>query len=339
MLYLLIGLTLLYSFLNGYRDSSSILAGVIASRAMRPRVALYLVAFAEFIAPFFFGAAVTRALTTGLVNTSAISLDTVVVAVAAAVAWNFFCWWRGIPSSSTHALIGGLLGATLILDGPQAILAKGVLFVVLPLTVAPIVGFVAGFLLMLFLLRIFSSATPRINGAFREVQVVTAMLLGMSNSSNDAHKSMAIIVLGLVLAGQLSTFQIPPWVMASCAGALAIGASLGDWRQIRNLGGKIYRIRPLNALASQLTSSVVVLTASVFGMPVSTSHIITTALMGSGAAERINKVRWNVAGEMVTTWVITIPATMAVSMLILLAITGFDKLGSHLTVLMHIFGF
>ncbi len=339
MLYLLIGLTLLYSFLNGYRDSSSILAGVIASRAMRPRVALYLVAFAEFIAPFFFGAAVTRALTTGLVNTSAISLDTVVVAVAAAVAWNFFCWWRGIPSSSTHALIGGLLGATLILDGPQAILAKGVLFVVLPLIVAPIVGFAAGFLLMLLLLWVFSSATPRINGAFREVQVVTAMLLGMSNSSNDAHKSMAIIVLGLVLAGQLSTFQIPPWVMASCAGALAIGASLGDWRQIRNLGGKIYRIRPLNALASQLTSSVVVLTASVFGMPVSTSHIITTALMGSGAAERINKVRWNVAGEMVTTWVITIPATMAVSMLILLAITGFDKLGSHLTVLMHIFGF
>ncbi len=339
MLYLLIGLTLLYSFLNGYRDSSSILAGVIASRAMRPRVALYLVAFAEFIAPFFFGSAVTRSLTTGLVNTAVVSLETIVVAIAAAVGWSFFCWWRGIPSSSTHALIGGLLGAALILDGPRAILGRGVLFVVLPLIIAPIVGFAAGFLMMVLLLWVFTNATPRINSAFREVQVVTAMLLGMSNSSNDAHKSMGIIVLGLVLAGQLSTFQIPPWVMAACAGALAIGASLGDWRQIRNLGGKIYRIRPLNALASQLTSSAVVLAASAFGMPVSTSHLITTALMGSGSAERINKVRWGVAGEMVTTWVVTIPATMAVSMLILLAITGFDKVGGSLDVLMHILGY
>jgi len=339
MLYILIGLTLLYSFLNGYRDSSSILAGVIASRAMRPRLALYMVAFAEFIAPFFFGAAVTRSVTTGLVNTSAVSLDTIVVAMAAAVGWSFFCWWRGIPSSSTHALIGGLLGATLILDGPQAILGKGVLFIVLPLMIAPIVGFVVGFLLMAFLLWALSSATPRINGVFRELQVVTAMLLGMSNSSNDAHKSMGIMVLGLVLAGRLSSFEIPPWVMAACAGALAIGASLGDWRQIRNLGGKIYRIRPLNALSSQLTSSAVVLAASVFGMPVSTSHIITTALMGSGSAERINKVRWHVAGEMVTTWVVTIPATMAVSILILLAITGFDKVGTNLALLMHSLGY
>jgi inorganic phosphate transporter, PiT family len=335
MLYLLIGLALLYSFLNGYRDSSSILAGVIASRALRPRVALYLIAAAELIAPFFFGSAVTRSITTGLVNTSAVSLNTIVVAMMAAVAWSFFCWWRGIPSSSTHALIGGLLGAALILDGPQAILGKGVIFIILPLVIAPIVSFLAAFLLMSLLLWALSLATPRINGVFRDVQVVTAVLLGMSNSANDAHKSMGIIVLGMVLAGQLSSFQIPFWVMAACAGALAIGASGGDWRQIRNLGGKIYRIRPLNALASQLTSSAVVLAASAFGMPVSTSHIITTALMGSGASERMNKVRWHVAGEMVTTWVVTIPATMAVSMLILLAITGLGKFGVNLTIFMH----
>src|SRR5512141_235558 len=135
MLWLLIGLALLYSFLNGYRDSSSILAGVIASRALRPRVALYLIAGAEFIAPFFFGSAVTRSFSTGLVNTSAVSLETIVVAMAAAVAWSFFCWWRGIPSSSTHALIGGLLGAALILDGPKAILAQGVVFIVMPLVI------------------------------------------------------------------------------------------------------------------------------------------------------------------------------------------------------------
>lgn len=297
-----------------------------------------MIAAAELIAPFFFGSAVTRSITTGLVNTSAVALNTVVVAMAAAVAWSFFCWWRGIPSSSTHALIGGLLGAALILDGPQAIMTKGVIFIVLPLIIAPVIGFAASFLLMSLLLWALRLATPRINGVFRDMQVVTAVLLGMSNSANDAHKSMGIIVLGMVLAGQLSSFQIPLWVMAACSSALAIGASLGDWRQIRNLGGKIYRIRPLNALASQLTSSAVVLVASALGMPVSTSHIITTALMGSGASERVNKVRWHVAGEMVTTWVVTIPATMAVSMLILLAIAGLGKFGVNLTAVMHGFG-
>jgi inorganic phosphate transporter, PiT family len=339
MLYLLIALTLLYSFLNGYRDSSSILAGVIASRAMQPRLALYLIATAELIAPFFFGAAVTRSITIGLVKPSVVSLNTIVVAMAAAVAWSLFCWWRGIPSSSTHALIGGLLGAALILDGPQAIQTGGVVFIVLPLIFAPIIGFFIAFLLMGIMLWALRLATPRINGAFRNMQVITAVALGMSNSANDAHKSMGIIVLGMVLAGQLSSFHIPLWVTAACAGALAIGASRGDWRQIRNLGGKMYRIRPLNALASQVTSSAVVLGASAFGMPVSTSHIITTALMGSGASERANKVRWGVAGEMVTTWVVTIPATMAVSILILLAITGIDKLGVNLALVIHGLGY
>jgi PiT family inorganic phosphate transporter len=231
-----------------------------------------------------------------------------------------------------------LLGAAIILDGPVAILSKGLLFVILPLILAPLIGFLAGFLLMNLLFWTFSLATPRINAVFRDLQVVTAVLLGMSGSANDAHKSMGIIVLGMVLAGRLTSFQIPFWVMASCAAALAIGASRGDWRQIRNIGGKIYRIRPLNALASQITSSAVVLAASAFGMPVSTSQIVTAALMGSGASERLNQVRWQIAGEIVTTWVVTIPATMAVSMLILLAITGIDKFGGGFAALLRAWG-
>jgi len=337
MLVLLVVLALIYSFLNGYRDSSSILAGVIASRAMRPRVALYLVAAAELIAPFFFGSAVARSITTGLVNTSAVSLSTIVIAMVAAVAWSFFCWWRGIPSSSTHALIGGLLGAALILNGPRAVFTSGILFIILPLILAPVVGFLLGFMVMGLLLSVLSLATPKINQLFRDMQVGTAVLLAMSNSANDAHKSMGIIVLGLVLAGQMSGFQVPFWVAAACAGALALGASRGDWRQIRNLGGRIYRIRPLNALASQVVSSSVVLAASAFGMPVSTSHIITTALMGSGASERVNKVRWHVASEMVTTWVLTIPATMAVSVLVILAISGLQRFGGNFGLMMQAF--
>lgn len=319
MLLALIGLALIYSVFNGYRDSSSILAGVIASRAMRPRVGLYLVASAELIAPFLFGSAVAHSITTGLVKAAEITLSTLVVAMIAAVLWSVLCWWLGIPSSSTHALIGGVLGATLISDGSQAIVSGGLLFILLPLLLAPIIGFVLGWLLMSGLMFVFRGATPRVNSLFRKLQVGTAILLAMSNSANDSHKSMGVIVLGLILAGQSPTGAPPLWVLAACAAAISIGASRGDWRQIRNLGGNVFRIRPLNALASQAAATGVVLTASAFGMPVSTSHIISTALMGSGASERINKVRWHVAAEMATAWILTIPATMAVAILIFFA--------------------
>jgi PiT family inorganic phosphate transporter len=328
MLLFLIVLTLVNAFFNGYRDSSSILAGVMASRALRPRWALYLVASVDLIAPLIVGSAVARSITTGLVKTSSITLTTIVIAMIAAVGWNLFSWWRGIPSSSTHSLIGGLLGASLITSGPQAILTNGLIFVILPLFLAPIIGLVFGFLVMSFLLSTFSNASPKINTLFRRLQIVTMLTLALSNSSNDAQKSMGVIALGLVLTGKLTSFSIPFWVLLACSIALALGASRGDWRQIRNLGGRIYRIRPLNALASQAASSILILAASAFGMPVSTPHVISTALMGAGASERINKVRWHVAGEMVTTWAVTIPATMAIAALIFISVTGLHDLGS-----------
>jgi PiT family inorganic phosphate transporter len=330
LLSLLIGLAVFYAFFNGYRDSSSILAGVLASRAMRPRVALYVVAAAELVAPFLVGSAVARAVTTGLVDATAITLETLVIAMSAATLWSIFCWSLGIPSSSTHALIGGIVGATWVIHGWQAVIAPGVLRVVLPLLAAPFVGFGVGFLVMALLLLVFSGATPRINILFRRLQVLTTVLLAMSNSANDSQKSMGIIALGLVLAGRAGSFEIPFWALAACAGAMALGASRGDWRQIRNLGGKVYRIRPLNALASQAASAAVVFSASAFGMPVSTSHIISTALMGSGASERVNKVRWHVAAEMATAWILTIPATMLVSAGIFLASNGVRAWGPGL---------
>ncbi len=328
MLLFLIALTLFNAFFNGYRDTSSILAGVMASHALRPRWALYLVAAADLIAPLAIGSAVARSITTGLVDTSTITLNTIVIAMIAAVGWNLFSWWRGIPSSSTHSLIGGLLGATLITNGPQAILTKGLIFVILPLVLAPVIGLVLGFMVMGLLLSAFSNAHPKVNALFRRLQVITMLTLALSNSSNDAQKSMGVITLALVLTGRLSSFTIPIWVLLACSITLAFGASRGDWRQIRNLGGKIYRIRPLNALASQAASSVLILAASAFGMPVSTPHVISTALMGAGASERVNKVRWYVAGEMVTTWAVTIPATMAISALIFISLSGLHELGS-----------
>ena len=319
MLVLLIGLAVFYAFFNGYRDSSSILAGVLASRAMRPRVALYLLAASELIAPFLVGSAVARAVTTGMVDSSAIHLNTLLIGMTAATVWSLLCWWLAVPSSSTHALIGGVVGAAWMIEGPSAVIISGVLRALAPLLAAPFVGFVVGFLLMGILLLIFSGATPRVNVLFRRLQVVTAVLLAMSNSANDTQKSAGMIALGLALGAGATSFEIPFWVLAACAAAMAFGASRGDWRQIRNLGGKVYRIRPLNALASQAASTAIVFSASTLGMPVSTSHIISTALMGSGANERINKVRWHVAAEMATAWILTIPATMLVSVGIFLA--------------------
>jgi PiT family inorganic phosphate transporter len=330
MLYVLVGLALIYAFLNGYRDSSSVLAGVIASRAMRPSLALYLVAGAELIAPLFIGAGVSRTVTTGLVDPHAISLNTVVVAMVAALLWNLFTWWKGIPSSSTHALVGGLMGAAWAIHGPAAIVTGGLLYAILPLFAAPVIGLVLGFVGMGLLLLAFRNATPRVNSLFRRVQILTAVLLGMSNSGNDSHKAMGIIALGLVLAGQLPQFEVPLWVVLACAAAMSFGASRGDWRQIRNLGGKVYRIRPLNALASQLTSTLLVLSASAAGLPVSTSHIISTSLMGSGASERVSKVRWHVAGEMATAWVLTIPATMLLAAAIFVTIVGVSEFNGNL---------
>ena len=313
MLVVLIALALAFAFLNGYRDSSSILAGVIASRAMRPRLALYLAALAEFIAPFIFGVAVARTMATGLVNPAAINLKTIVVALAATLIWTSIAWWRGIPSSSSHALVGGLIGAALLTDGLQAIQPGGLIKVVLPLFLAPPIGLVIGFLTMQLLLFLFSKAHPSVNTLFRRLQIFTMLGLALSHSANDAQKSIGLIALGLMLAKGEDTFYVPQVAVFLCAAAIALGASRGDWRLIRTLGGKIYRIRPLNALSSQAASSGIVMGAAWLGAPVSTSQVISMSLMGAGAAERVNKVRWSVGMQMLATWGLTIPITMGIS--------------------------
>jgi PiT family inorganic phosphate transporter len=313
MLLALIVLTLVYAYLNGYRDSSGILSGVLASRAMHPRSALFLAAAAEFAGPFLFGLAVARTIATGLIDPAAVSLESVVAAVLAALLWTLFAWWRGIPSSSSHALVGGLLGAALLASGPSAIIPGGLLRVLLPLFLAPPLGFLVGSMAMHLLLFAFSGATPKVNTLFRRLQILTMASLSLAHSANDSGKAIGLITLGLLLAGRLEGFVPPLWVVAACAAAIALGAARADWRLIRTLGGKIYRVRPINALASQVASTGVVLGSSLTGAPVSTSQVISMALMGSGAAERMNKVRWQVGAEMLLTWGLTIPASMALA--------------------------
>lgn len=328
MLITLIALALIYAYLNGYRDSSSILAGVIASRAMNPRIALYIIGVTDLIAPFLFSLAVAESIGTGLIDISTIDLSTVTLGMASAVLWSFFSYWRGIPSSSTHALLGGLLGATFISHGAKGILLSGLVEIILPLLLAPVVAFIVGFFLMKCFLLALQHATPKLNVALQRSQIITMILLALANSSNDAQKSMGAIAMGLFLSGQTATFTVPRWVLIACTVALAFGGSRGDWRQIRNLGGKVYRIRPINALDSQVTSIGLISIASIFGIPVSTPHIISSSIIGSGAAERMNKIRWEVITEMLITWFVTIPATGLFSCLIYLFVVELAKIAA-----------
>lgn len=305
----LIGLALVFDFLNGIHDSSNIVATMISSRAFSPRAALGLAAAAEFSAPFLFGVAVARTIGADIVEPATISITVILAALIAAIAWNLLTWWLGIPSSSSHALIGGILGAVIVGAGLNAIQLAGIEKVLLALFLSPLIGLLGGYLFTKLVYFLVQGATPRINWFFKRSQIISALALAFSHGSNDAQKTMGIITLGLVSSGVLESFHVPLWVVAVSAGAIALGTLLGGWRLIRTLGGKFYKIQPVHGFSAQTTSALVILSASLLGGPVSTTHVVSTAIMGVGAADRINKVRWGVAGEILVAWLVTIPAT------------------------------
>ena len=308
-LIILVILALAFDFLNGVHDSSNIVATMISSRAMGPRAALAMTTIATLAGPFIFGVAVANTIGNDIANSDAINMLVIIAALSSAIAWNILTWLLGLPSSSSHALIGGLLGAVVVGAGFKAIILSGILKVVIVLFVSPVVGFVAGMLIANLIYLISWRATPRINTTFKRLQVITSLGLALSHGTNDAQKTMCIITLGLVISKILPTFEVPFWVMAACASAIALGTSVGGWQLIKTLGSKFYKIRPVHGLASQLTSAAVILVASLVGGPVSTTQVVSTAIMGVGAAERLSKVRWKVAADIGVAWLVTIPAT------------------------------
>jgi len=320
-LILLVILALAFDFLNGVHDSSNIVATMITSRAIPPRAALAMTAVAEFSGPFIFGVAVATTIGDEIVSAEFLKIEVLIAALFSAIIWNILTWLLGIPSSSSHALIGGLIGAVAIGAGFGAIKLSGVLKVLIVLFVSPIIGLIAGFLIASLIFLLSWKATPRINNIFKKLQIVTSLGLAMSHGTNDAQKSMGIITLALLITGQISTFAVPKWVILVCASAIAIGTSVGGWQLIRTLGSKFYKIRPVHGFAAQATSAAVILTASLIGGPVSTTQVVSTAIMGVGAADRVSKVRWGVAGEIMLAWVLTIPSTMLVSAFIYWLIT------------------
>jgi PiT family inorganic phosphate transporter len=307
-----IALALIFDFLNGVHDSSNVVATMISSRAIPPKAALAMTALANFVGPFIFGVAVANTLGHEIVAAESINILVLLAALASAIVWNLLTWYLGFPSSSSHALIGGFIGAVTMAAGWQAIQLGGLEKILIALFASPLIGYLIGYLLLKLIVILCWNATPRINNLFKRAQVLTALALALSHGTNDAQKTMGIITLALVTGGVLSKFAVPVWVIILCAGMIAAGTALGGWKLIRTLGGKFYKIRPLDGFTSQLASAVVILSASLVGGPVSTTQVVSSTIMGVGAAERLNKVRWGVAKDIAMAWLLTIPATALV---------------------------
>lgn len=287
-------------------------AAAIASRAMSPRKALTISAISNFIAPFIFGVAVANTIGNDVVLEKAVSVPVVEAALLAAIAWNLITWRLGIPSSSTHALIGGLTGAAIIGYGFDSLRPTGMIKVGIGLFVSPFLGLIFGWLVTRIILFIGESLTPRANYFFLRSQWLTSLALGLSYGSNDAQKTMGILAMGLVAFGVLQNFTVPTWVILASAGSIALGTALGGLRLIRTIGAGFFRIRPIHAFSSQIASTGVILGAAIWGAPVSTTQVISSTIVGAGSAQRVNMIRWQVAFHIVLTWLFTIPATVLI---------------------------
>ncbi len=309
LLLVLIALALLFDFLNGFHDSANVVATIIASRAMSARGALALAALANLAGPFLLGVAVAETVGAEVVQAQALSIAVVLAALLAASLWNVATWYFGIPVSSSHALVGGIVGAAASASGFAAIQTSGLWKIALALIVSPLAGFVMSVVIMQATLWLLRDATPKANVALSRAQVLTATALALAHGANDAQKTMGVIAMGLLTLGFIPAFYVPWWVVVLSASAIALGTAVGGWRIIRTLGTRFYRIHPIHGFTSQFASAAVILGASLAGGPVSTTQVVSMSILGAGAAERKSKVRWSVLNDIAVAWALTLPAT------------------------------
>ena len=306
-------LAMAFAFLDGYSNSANVVATVISSRAMRPRQALTLAAGAEFIGPFLFGTAVARTIAADLVDPDAVTVPMVAAAVLSAIFWRILTVWLGIPSSSSHSLFGGLIGAVVVGASAQALQSEGMRIITLSLLLSPIMGLIGGYIVMVLTLFLTRGASPSINILFKRGQLLTSTGLAMTYGSNNAQKVMGIVGLGLVSTGMADDVTNATWIIASAAGMLAFGTFLGGTRIIRTIGAKFYKIRPVHGFTAQATTASIILGATLLGGPVSTTQVVSSTIVGVGAAERLSKVRWHVFRDITTAWLVTLPATAVIA--------------------------
>jgi inorganic phosphate transporter, PiT family len=298
-----------FDFINGFHDTANAIATVVSTRVLPPAVAIAMAAVLNFVGAFT-GTAVATTIGKGIVDPSVVTQIVVLAALTGAIIWNLITWYLGIPSSSSHALIGGVVGATIVSVGVGALNLSGLSTVLIILAVSPIAGIVAGYLMMVALAWIFRRTRPdTVNRYFKRLQILSAAFMAFSHGSNDATKTMGIITLSLVSFGALSSFQVPWWVIMLCAAAMAFGTSAGGWRIIRTIGTRIIALQPVHGFAAETAAAIIIQTATHFGMPLSTTHVIASSIMGVGSSKRLSAVRWGIVGSIVTAWILTIPAS------------------------------
>ena len=307
----LIVVALAFDFLNGLHDAANSIATIVSTRVLRPRYAVMWAAFFNFIAFLFFGLHVAQTIGVGLVAADVVDARVIFGALMGAITWNLVTWWAGIPSSSSHALIGGLVGAGVTKAGAGAIVWSGLLKTAGAIVLSPLTGFVLALLLILMVSWIFVRALPRsVDKLFRSLQFVSASLYSLGHGGNDAQKTMGIIAVLLFSQGHLgSEFYVPFWVVITCQAAMGLGTLVGGWRIVHTMGSKITRLSPMQGCCAETGGTITLFGATYLGIPVSTTHTITGAIVGVGAARRVSAVRWNVASNIVFAWIVTLPAT------------------------------
>lgn len=312
---LLVALALFFDFLNGFHDAANSIATIVSTRVLSPKYAVMWAAFFNFIAFLFFGLHVAGTLGHGIVELG--QLDTYVIfgALVGACVWNIITWYYGIPSSSSHALVGGLIGAALVKSGPSALVMSGIIKTVAFIVISPVVGLLLGLIMGVIVYNLFAKQTPaKVDHIFRKGQLISAAAYSLGHGSNDAQKTMGIIAGLLFSAGYLGPeFHIPLWVVLSCQAAIALGTMSGGWRIVKTMGNKLSKLKPVDGFCAELGASVMLFGASAMGIPISTTHTITGSIVGIGTLKGIRAVKWGVAGNIVWAWIITIPAAALVS--------------------------
>ncbi|MBN2161178.1 MAG: inorganic phosphate transporter [Spirochaetes bacterium] len=311
----LIILALIFDFINGFHDSANSIATIVSTRVLSPRYAVLWAAFFNFIAFLFFGLHVAGTIGKGIIDIAIMDNHVILATLGGAIIWDLITWWFGLPTSSSHALMGGLIGAALVKAGTSALVWKGIIKTVVFIFVSPLLGMLLGLSIGVIVYNLFRKSAPgQVDHLFRKGQLLSAALYSLGHGGNDAQKTMGIIAGLLFGAGILQgAFHIPLWVVLSCHSAIALGTMFGGWRIVKTMGQKITKLKPVDGFCAETSAAITLFIASFFGIPVSTTHTITGSIMGVGSLRRMTAVKWGVAGKIVWAWVLTIPASALIS--------------------------
>ena len=313
LLFLVIAAALIFDFINGFHDTANAIATCISTRALSVRSAILMAAVLNFVGAMI-STKVAATIGKGIVDPSNVTQMVVLAGIFGAIIWDLITWYYGLPSSSSHAIIGGIMGAVIAHAGVSALHGAGLKKIILALVFSPLIGIVTGFIFMVIMMWCFRNKSPYgLNKTFRKLQVLSAAVMAFSHGTADAQKSMGVITLALVSYGYISTFHVPPWVMITCAVAMAFGTAVGGWRIIKTVGHDFVKLQPVHGFCVETASAGVILGASAMGMPTSTTHVITSSILGVGLSKRLSAVNWQIAYRIVWAWVLTIPASAAVS--------------------------